>query len=126
MAYPAPRLKLVRDNVLRIYHPEPVEPKSYLTAAVSATGTTLTVRSNAGFSNTDPQSLLLLESLGSANAEIKRVNGAITAGTSLTCQALTFAHAIDTPVQAMLFDQFEVSGSSTATGTKTAIATTNI
>ena len=112
--------------MIRVHHPELVEPSTYLTASVAAAGTALTVKSNLGFSNTDPQDNLLFEGWGSELAEIKRVNGAITAGASLTCQAVTFAHGIDTPVYKTLFDQFEVSGSSTATGTKTVIATANI
>lgn len=126
MAYPQAKLSLVRDNVVRILHPELLEPSTYLTAAVAAAGTTLTVKSNLGFSNTDPQDLLLFEGFGNENAEIKRVNGAITAGTSLTSQTVTFAHPISTLVYKVLFDQFEILGSSTLTGTKTSIATTNI
>jgi hypothetical protein len=126
MSYPAARLKLVADNVVRALHPELVEPSTYLTAAVAATGTALTVKSNLGFSNTDPQDLLLFEKLGSEAAEIKRVNGAITDGTSLTSTAVTFAHPIDTPVSKILFDQIEISGASTLAGAKTVIATVGI
>lgn len=126
MSYPALKTKKVRDNVVRIFHPETVEPGSYLTASVAAAGVTLTLKSNLGFSNTDPQDLVLFEGFGNEAAEIKRVNGAVTAGTSLTVQALTFAHGIDTPVLKVLFNQYELSGASTATGSKTVIATTDI
>ncbi len=121
MSYPTPKLKWIRDNVLRIYHPEIIEPTTYLTATIAIGGTTLTVKNNIAFSNTDPQDLLLLGSLGSEGTEIKRVNGAVTAGTSLTCQATTFAHGIDTPVSKILFDSFEVSGATTLTGSKTVV-----
>ncbi len=126
MAYPAPRFLKVRDNQLRVLHPEVLEPSTYLTASVAASGTALTVKSNLGFSNTDPQDLLLFEGLGNEAAEIKRVNGAITAGTSLTSQAVTFAHGIDCSVSKILYDQVEISGASSATGSKTTIATVNI
>jgi len=126
MAYQAPSVKRVEDNVIRVYHPEKMEPITYLTASVAAAGTTLTVKSNLGFSNTDPEDLLLFEGFGHEGAEIKRVNGAVTAGTSLTVQSLTFAHAIDTEISKVLFDKVEISGASTATGSKTSIATVNI
>jgi hypothetical protein len=126
MAYQSPRLELVKDNLIRIYHPDLIEPKSFLTASITAGGTTLTVENNAGFSNTDPQTLVLFEGLGLENAEIKRVNGAITAGTSLTVQGVTFNHAINTSIQAILFNQVEISGAATATGAKTVIATVDL
>src|SRR3990167_745649 len=126
MAYQKAEIQLVRDNVVRIYHPEVVEPKTFLTATVAAAGTTLTVDNNAGFSNTDPQDLLLFEGFGVEGAEIKRINGAITAGTSLTTQAVTFAHGIDTSIQKILFNQVEVLRSDTLTGSKTSIATVDI
>lgn len=121
MAYQSPRIKWVRDNVLRIYHPEVLEPTTYLTGTVAAGGTTLTVKSNLGFSNTDPEDLLLIGSLGSEGTEIKRINGAITAGDSLTVQATTFAHGIDTAISKILFNKFEVSGASTLGGSKTVV-----
>ena len=112
--------------MLRVLHPERMEPSTYLTASVAAAGTTLTVKSNSLFSNADPQDILLIGEFGNEEAELKRINGAITAGTSLTTQAVTFAHPIDTPVRKILFDQIEISGAATATGSKTVIATVNI
>jgi hypothetical protein len=126
MAYVAPSVNLVGNNLIRINHPGLLEPKTYLTVLANAGETTLTVAGNAGFSNTDPQDLLLFGALGTENAEIKRINGAISAGTSLTVQALTFAHGIDTPVNKILFDQVEISGAATAAGSKTVIDTINI
>lgn len=123
MAYQSPQINFVKNNQIRIQHTEPIAPISYLTASVASSGVTLTMRNNEGFSNTDPQSLVLLENLGSTQAEIVRVNGAIIAGTSLTVQALTFSHNIDTPVSRILFNQAEISGAATETGAKTVIAT---
>lgn len=123
MSYSAPQIERVRDNVIRVYHPEPVEPSTYLTADVAAAGTSLTVADNQGFADNDA---LLIGTYGTETAEIKDENGAVTAGTALTTSALTFAHEKDTPVSKLLFNQFEVSGAATAAGTKTVIATTNI
>src|SRR3990167_1412171 len=128
MSYEPVQFQLLRDNVLRIEHPSlPVTPKTYLTAAVAAAGTTLTVRDNAGFSNSSGGDMILIGSFGDEQAEIKEVDGAITAGTSLTVTAVTFAHPINTPVRKIIFDQIEVYGNSTATSTgATLIATINI
>lgn len=123
MAYSAPKLELVRDNIVRVYPPETIEPRTYLTASVAAAGVTLTVENNEGFANKD---ILLYEGFGIENAEIKQVNGAITAGTSITTSATTLAHGVNTPIGKLLFDQIEISGASTATGSKTAIATASI
>lgn len=114
MAYPAPKIERIGDNIIRIHHPEVLEPKTYLTSASVATDTTITVKNNAGYSNTDPQDNLLFEGFGNEIAEIKRINGAITAGTSLTVQALTYAHGVGTSIYKILFDQFEVRGGTTA------------
>lgn len=123
MAYQKPELNLIRDNVIRVYQPEVVEPLTYLTATVAAAGTALTVRDNSGFANYD---LLLFEGFGVEGAEIKKVNGVVTAGTSMTASTLTFAHGIDTLVQKVLFNQIEISGAATLTGSKTVIATIDI
>mgnify|MGYP001560049047 CR=1 FL=1 len=114
MAYSPPRLERVKDNVIRVYHPELLEPTTNLTASVAAGGVTLTVADNAGYSNTDPQDLLFLEGYGIETAEITRLNGAITAGTSLTVQTLIFAHGIDTSVSKILFNRIEIRGGTTA------------
>ena len=119
MAYPLPKVKIIRDNVIRVWHPELLEPSTYLTSAAAATDTALTVKNNAGFSNTDPQDNLLFEGYGNELAEIKRINGAVSAGTSLTVQALTFAHAVNTGIYKILFDQIEVKSATTATGAQT-------
>lgn len=114
MAYPVPHLKFVGENVIRVYHPAPIEPFTYLTASVAAAGTTLTVKNTNGFTNSDPQDLLLFERLGNENAEIKRINASVSAGTSLTCTAVDLAHPIDTPISKILFDQIEIRGGTTA------------
>src|SRR3990167_6128663 len=102
MAYSAPKIERVKDNVIRIYLPDIIEPTTYLTASVVATGTTLTVENNDGFANKDA---ILLEGFGIESAEIIKVNAAVSAGTSLTVTAATFAHAINTKIHKILFDQ---------------------
>lgn len=120
MAYQAPKIERIGDNIIRIYHPDYLAPRTYLTASVAATGTTLTVVNNEGFAEHD---VVLLEGFGIENAEIKEVNAAVTAGTSLTITAATFAHGINCAVQKILFDQVEVSGTTTLTGSKAHAAT---
>lgn len=125
MAYEAVQFTLIRDNVLRINHQSlPESPSTYLTAAAAASDTTLTVRDNTAFSNSAGGDLLLLGEFGEERAEIKQVNGAITAGTSLTSTALTFAHPINTTVRKVLFDQVEIYGNSTASSSGATLITT--
>lgn len=123
MALQNARLKLVNENTIRVLHPEEVEPNTFLTATAASGATSITVKSNFGFSN---QELLLVEGFGSKLAEIKKVNAAVSAGGTLTTSALTFAHGVDCKVSKVLFDQVEISGSTTATGSKTVIATVNL
>lgn len=123
MAYQSAKIEMVEDNIVRVHHPELVEPSTYLTAQVSASGTTLTVENNAGFSDED---LLVFEGTGIENAEIKQISASPSAGTSISVNAVTFTHAINTKIQKILFDQVEISGASTATSSKTVIATVNL
>src|SRR3990167_690517 len=80
------------------------QPKSLLTAAAAAGATTLTVASNTAFSNGD---YILLGRIGEEKAEISRINGVITAGTSLTVTTLIYTHDQDTPVTAIDFNQVQ-------------------
>lgn len=110
------QFKIIKDSILQIDHQSlPSTPATFLTAAVSAGGTTLTVRDNAGFSNSSGGDLVLIGNFGDERSEIKVINGAVTAGTSLTTTAMTFDHPINTPVRKILFDKIEVYGNSTAT-----------
>lgn len=125
MAYEALQLQLVRDNVLRISHPSlPIIPSTYLTAVAAAAAVTLTLRDNMGFSNALGGDILLIGNFGDERSEIKEVDGAIVAGTSLTVTALTFAHPIGTPVKKIIFDQIEVYGNTTASSTGATLITT--
>lgn len=97
--------------------------KTYLTAAVAAAGTTLTVKDNTGISNGD---YLILGEIGEEGTEIKAVNGAVTAGTSITITAVTFAHGVDTPIYRADFNQCEFSRATTLTGSKSVLNTGSI
>lgn len=122
MSYEAVQLQLVGNNVLRINHPSlPATPASFLTTANSAGGTSLTVRDNNGFTNGD---LILVGDYGTEQAEIKQVNGAVSAGTSLTTTAMTFAHAVDTMVRKILFDKIEIYGNSSSSSSGSTLITT--
>jgi hypothetical protein len=124
MSYEAPRIKNVKGRVIEIEHLElPTQIKTYLTSAVSATGTTLTVIDSSGFANTDP---IRIGELGNEGTEIKKVNGAVSSMTSLTTTALSFNHPIGTNVYKMLFNQWKIYGASTLTGSKTLIATVDM
>lgn len=128
MAFEALQLQVVNNNILRIDHPSlPSIPKTSLTTANIAAATTLTVLDNAGFSNSAGGDMILIGNLGDEQSEIKEVDGAITAGTSLTVTATTFPHPVNTPVRKIIFDQIEVYGNSTATSSgSTLIATINL
>ena len=123
MAYQSPRVAFVRDNIVRVHHPDPIEPSTFLTANASATATSLTVKNNAGLANGD---ILLFEGYGAKNAEIKKITAAVSAGSALTAVALTFAHNVSAAVMKTLFDQVEISGASTVGGSKTVIATVGL
>lgn len=99
-------------------------PETRLSAAVSATGTSLTVQDNAGLSNTD---FIRLGALGIDKSEAVRINAAVTHGTALSTTAAIFAHPIGTEVSKILFDQWAVYGNTTNTTIgATLIATINV
>lgn len=97
--------------------------KTFLTSAVSAAGTTLTVKDNTGIANGD---YLMIGELGEEGTEIKAVNGAVSAGTSITITAVTFAHGVDTPIYNIRYNQAEFSRATTLTGSKTVLTTASI
>lgn len=78
------------------------QPKTILTAASAVGATTITVGSNTSFVNTE---YLLLGRIGEEKSEIVKINGAVSAGTSLTITASLYAHDIDTPVTRLDFNQ---------------------
>lgn len=113
MAYEIPRIVSVNGRNIVIAHLDlPVSPSTYLASAVAATGTTLTVLNNSGFANTD---LYRIGRLGREKTEIKKIDAAVSAGTSLTTTALTFGHSIGDEVQKVSFNQWKIYGNTTNT-----------
>lgn len=121
--YEAPKVNLVKDNLIRVHNPMSISPQTQLTTNLAAGYSTLAVRNNAGFSNGD---FILFEGYGNENAEIKRINAAITAGTVLACTAPTFAHSIDCSVEKVLWDQVKIYGTNTTIAVGTLIATVDL
>ncbi len=114
-------------NVLRIAHPN-IEgmPSTTLGSEALAAAVTLSVLDNAGFADTN---LYLAEVYGLEKAEIKKINAAVTVGTSLTTTALIFKHSTDTPITLMLWDKVEIYGNntqSTSAGSPTLLATADL
>lgn len=122
MAYFKPRILNIQGRTLTIAHAEvPSQPYTVLIENIAVAGTTLTVLDNAGFSNSAPTNILLIGDLGNKQTEIKNVNGAVSAGTSITSTAVTFAHSTGVSVRSILFNQWRIYGTTTTT-----FATTNL
>lgn len=105
--------------------------KTFLTAAVSPAGTTLTVKavdSNAWSDN----AWIIVGEIGTPNAEVMQINGAVTDGTSLTIDnagsgGLRFAHSVDEPVYQISFNQVRYYRSATDdSSTATLLATVEL
>lgn len=105
--------------------------KTYLTSAVAAAATTLTVRgvdTNAWADN----DYLIVGEIGNGTAEIMQVNGAVSDGTSLTIDrsgaagGTRFAHSINEPVYRIDYNQIEFSRAATEAGAKSTLATIEI
>lgn len=124
MAYELPVLRNAAGNTIRIAHPMiPASPVTYLAASAAAADTAVTVLDNNGFANND---YAVIGSFGADKTEIKKIGAAVTAGTTLTFAALTYAHAVDSPVAFIGWNRVEISGATTATGSKTVITTMDI
>lgn len=124
MSYEIPVIRSATGNTIRISRPViPPFPVTYLSTSVSSGGTTLTVLDNGVFSQND---FVMIGAVGVDKTEIVRITGAVTAGLTLTVGALSYDHAVDAPVAKFIWDQIEISGASTVTGSKTVITTLNI
>ena len=78
------------------------QPNTVLIATAAVGATTITVANNGGFANND---YLLIGKLGEEKSEIKKIGGAVSAGTSITVAALTFSHDQDTPISKIDYNQ---------------------
>lgn len=104
--------------------------KTFLTAAVAVAATTLTIRavdSNAWADN----DYIIVGEIGSKNAELLQINGAVSDGTSLAIDQLgsggaRYVHAIDEPVYRVDYNQVEFSRASTESGSKSTLTTSEI
>lgn len=99
--------------------------KTYLTAEVAAGATTLVTRgvnSDAWAQN----DWIFVGEIGNPNAEVSRINGAVSNGSNLTVTGLKFAHAVDEPVYYIDFNKIRYYRSTTVDGAKTLLATGEI
>lgn len=120
MASERPSIIHIKNDVVRVALPYIEGTKfTYLTAAVAATGTTLTVKDNSDLSNND---YLIIEDVGTKTCEIVKIGAAVTAGTSLTVSACTFAHAIGAKVTLIRYNQCRLYSSTTASDAAPAVA----
>lgn len=98
--------------------------KTNLSTSVAAAATSLTVRNNQGFANTDK---ILIGEMSREKSEIATINGAVSAGTSLSVAAITFPHSTDDPVYKLRFDKVRFYRSTTGiNGSYSLIATVDI
>lgn len=101
------------------------QPKTFLTVAATAAGTSLTVKNNAGFLTDDDY--YIIGEIGQEKTEIVQNNSSTTVGTTITIDregaggGLRFNHDIDTPIYRIDYNQVEFSHAATATGTKSVI-----
>ena len=98
---------------------------TYLTTAASANDTTLTVKNIAQFAI---KQILLIGDLGDENSEIVNTHTSTSpSGSTITlASALSFAHSVNTKITNLLYNQIEISHSSTETGDKTVLDTIDI
>jgi len=101
------------------------KPLTYLTASAAAAATTLTVESITGFAIALE---LAIGTIGEEKTEIIRTHASTApTGTTITLAAgLGQTHAERTPVYVVGFNQVEFSRATTATGTKSVLATNSI
>lgn len=104
--------------------------RTSLTSAISVGGTSLTVRAIDANSWADNDWIILGE-IGTENAELLQINGAVSDGTSLTIDdagsgGTRYAHSADEPVYRISYNQVKISRATTEEGTKTALTTVDI
>jgi len=105
-------------------------PFTFLTAAAAVAGVTLTVKGVDTNAWTDNDWIIVGE-IGTQNAEVMQLNGAVADGTSLTIDnagsgGLRFAHSVDEPVYRIDYNKYRVFRAATEEGSKTTLATVEI
>lgn len=118
--------------LLKAYNRSLVEgyERTFLTAAVAAGGTTLTVIAIDSNSWADNDYIIVGE-IGSPTAEVLQINGAVSDGTSVTIDnngsgGARFVHSIGEPVYRIDFNRVEFSRATTDGGAGTILATNEI
>lgn len=101
--------------------------RTYLTKDGAVSDTTITVEQiNADSNEWANGDYLIIGEIGAEKSEIRNINAAVSTGTSITITGLQFSHPAGTPVYRVDFNQVEFSRATTATGSKTVLATVNI
>lgn len=90
---------------------------------VAGTSKDITVDDNNDFAQHD---YVLSGEVGKAKSEIFKVNAAVTAGTVIQADSLTFPHSVGTPLYQIPYNQIKVYRAETLTGDKTLLATLDI
>ena len=85
--YSKPKILGIEGNTIRIAQPTEAEGniRTYLTANLAASGTSVTVLDNAGLADDD---IIRWGQYGEKTCELKSINGAVTTGTALTSTAV--------------------------------------
>ncbi|MCK9602568.1 MAG: hypothetical protein M0R06_26205, partial [Sphaerochaeta sp.] len=121
MAYPAISIAKIEGRIIRVKHPESVDPKTYLTSASVAGAVSLAVADKGGFSSGD---FVRMGKIGSDSCEIVAVSSTVARGQNLPVGATLFAHSPGETIEKVNFDQVKIYGNSTnSTSGATLIAT---
>lgn len=101
------------------------KPKTFISAGVASASSTLTAESIASFAIGN---MLFIGQIGEERTEVSRVHvSTAPSGSTITLNANTgFRHENGTPVYYSDYDQVEFSRATTATGSKTVLATSTI
>lgn len=89
--------------IIKAPHPSISEPSTYLTAASAAAATSLTVANNSGFATNDYAVVGLLGQEGTSIDKISGTSGTTTL--SFASDTVDFAHAVNTPVTYIKYNQ---------------------
>ena len=101
------------------------EPQSFISSDTASGVTTLNVKNITGFT---VNQLLIIGYLGNQGSEIVKTHAstAPTAGVITLASATLYPHSASTTITAVMYDQVEVSNSSTAGGSKSVLGTVNV
>ena len=115
-----PHIIEIKGSTIRVSHPDITgNPKTFVTSALTAAGTALTVADNNPFKDDD--FILLGEPADNQTEEID-INGTVTRGTALTITNTTkFDHEISTPVYLIRERGIKIYGAATDGGSLTLI-----